>query len=224
MAAVVQESDLSGLVRKAVNLFTFLGRTQQLLVKPIRTVDKFEKALWLGDLPERPAVHSAHRAANPDADSPLLAMDRVPKHDPPAVPDHLTLWVQGPSDDVDREPSLRDAIYEGDPVRVALGSEIGTPEEGRVTERRRVELSEVPEVENAFGEWLTDWQLWADGERRDAAVRNTYKELFAIHLASTDHSEEFELVLGVGCLTWKPDEHELSCPTVVLQCLLGFSD
>ena len=83
MVAVVQESDLPGLVRKAVNLFTFLGRTQQLLVKPVRTVDKFEKALWLGDLPEHPAVHSAHRAANPDADSPLLAMDRVPKLDPP---------------------------------------------------------------------------------------------------------------------------------------------
>jgi hypothetical protein len=45
MVAVVQESDLPGLVRKAVNLFTFLGRTQQLLVKPVRTVDKFEKSL-----------------------------------------------------------------------------------------------------------------------------------------------------------------------------------
>ena len=66
----------------------------------------------------------------------------------------------------------------------------------------------MPEVGDAFGEWLTDWRLWADRERRDAEVRDTYKELFAIHLASTDHSEEFELVLGVGCLTWKPDEHE----------------
>jgi len=224
MVAVVQESDLPGLVRKAVNLFTFLGRAQQSLVKPVRTVDKFEKALWLRDLPEHPAVHSAHRAANPDADSPLLAMGRVPKLDPPPVPDHLTAWVQGPTDDVDREPSLRDAIYQEDPVRVALGGETGTPEEDQVTERRRLELSEVPDVRDAFGEWLTDWRLWADRERRDAAVRNIYKELFAIHLASTDHSEEFELVLGIGCLTWKPDEHELSCPTVVLQCLLGFSD
>jgi very-short-patch-repair endonuclease len=208
MVAVVQESDLPGLVRKAVNLFTFLGRTQQLLVKPVRTVDKFEKALWLGDLPEHPAVHSAHRAANPDADSPLLAMGRVPKLDPPPVPDHLTVWVQGPTDDVDREPSLRDAIYKEDPVPVAVGGGTGAPEEDQLIERRRVELSEVPELGDAFGEWLTDWRLWADRERRDAAVRNIYKELFAIHLASTDHSEEFELVLGIGCLTWKPDEHE----------------
>ena len=45
MVAVEHESDSAGLVRKAVNLFTFLGRTQQLLVKPVRTVDKFEKVL-----------------------------------------------------------------------------------------------------------------------------------------------------------------------------------
>jgi hypothetical protein len=78
MVAVEHESDSAGLVRKAVNLFTFLGRTQQLLVKPVRTVDKFEKVLWFGDLPEHLAVHSANRAANPDADSPLLAMDGCP--------------------------------------------------------------------------------------------------------------------------------------------------
>ena len=47
MVAVEHESDSAGLVRKAVNLFTFLGRTQQLLVKPVRTVDKFEKVLGL---------------------------------------------------------------------------------------------------------------------------------------------------------------------------------
>jgi very-short-patch-repair endonuclease len=208
VVVVVQESDLPGLVRKAVNLFTFLGRTQQLLVKPVRTVDKFEKALWFGDLPDHPSVHSAHRAANPDVDSPQLAVDRVPKLDPPRIPDHLTVWVQGPTDDADREPSLRDAIYEPDPVAIGLGGRTEASDEDEVAERGRIELSEVPEVEDAFGEWLTDWRLWADRERRDAEVRDTYKELFAIHLAATDHSEEFELVLGVGCLSWKPEEHE----------------
>jgi len=39
---VAEDSEHEGLIRKAVNRFTFLERTQQLLVKPIRTVDKFE--------------------------------------------------------------------------------------------------------------------------------------------------------------------------------------
>src|ERR1700722_373283 len=135
MVVVVQESDFPGLLRKAVHLFTFLGRTQQLLVKPVRTVDKFEKTLWLGDLPENPAVHSAHRAANRDADWPPLAIDRMPKREPPSVPDHLTVWVQGPTDDVNREPSLRDAIYNEGPVGSVAGEETRRPP-GRVSYAR----------------------------------------------------------------------------------------
>ena len=66
----------------------------------------------------------------------------------------------------------------------------------------------MPHVERAFDEWLAVWQAWADRERDDAVARDLYKDLFAIYLKSTDHSEEFELVVGVGCLSWRPDDHE----------------
>ena len=56
--------------------------------------------------------------------------------------------------------------------------------------------------------WLPSWQAWADRERKDLAARDLYKELFALYLKSTDHSEEFELVVGIGCLAWRPDNHE----------------
>ena len=54
-----QETQNERLVRRAVNLFTFLGRTQQLLVKPVRTVDKFEAAMWFADLPDHEATDEA---------------------------------------------------------------------------------------------------------------------------------------------------------------------
>lgn len=191
-----QETDNERLVRRAVNLFTFLGQAQKLLVKPVRTVDGFEQALWFGDLPEHEAVRSAHRVAELDADAPLLSIDRVPKLDPPALPAALTEWVDGGLDDPHKEPSLREAIYREEPA-----------EPGEDVQRHRVELAEHPEIAEAFEAWLADWRLWAERERRDAAVRDIYKDLFAVHLKSTDHSEEFELVLGVGCLTWRPDGH-----------------
>jgi very-short-patch-repair endonuclease len=208
MALIEHESDQAGLLRKAVNLFTFLGQAQKLLVKPVRTVDKFEKVIWLGDLPEHSAVRSAHRVANPDVDAPLLVMDRVPKTDPPPVAEPFLPWVEGPTDDAHREPTLREAIYSDEPVPAVPAEEDVASDEDQVVERRRIELSEVPEVGDAFDEWLTDWRLWAERERRDAVVRDIYKELFAVHLASTDHAEEFELVVGIGCLTWTPEEHE----------------
>ncbi|MHC9290821.1 AAA domain-containing protein [Mycobacterium sp. LTG2003] len=199
----VQETDNERLVRRAVNLFTFLGRTQQLLVKPVRTVDKFEAAMWFGDLPDHEAVHSAHRVAELTPDAPLLTVDRVAKLDPPPLPLELVAWVDGGIDDAEKEPTLHEAIFRVEPVPA---EEHGDDESEVVN--RRIELGEHPEISETFENWLTDWRLWAERERRDAVVRDIYKDLFAVHLKATDHSEEFELILGVGCLTWRPEEHE----------------
>ena len=200
--AAEHETDNERLVRRAVNLFTFLSRTQQLLVKPIRTVDKFEQALWFGNLPDHQAIRSAHRIAELEPDTPLLTVDRLAKLDPPGLPDGLATWVNGTLDDPDKGPSMREAIY----------SEKLLPANGEDDEpdvaRCKVELADHPEIAEAFEIWLTHWELWAERERRDSVARDIYKELFAVHLKSTDHSEEFELVLGVGCLTWRPDDHE----------------
>ncbi|MEI8083811.1 MAG: ATP-binding protein IstB, partial [Actinomycetes bacterium] len=202
MAEIEGETAEARLLRKAINLFTFLGRTQELLVKPIRTVDRFEKAIWFGALPEHRAVRSAHRTASPDAEAPLLAVDRVPRLDPPALAEQLTRWVSGTIDDPSAEPVLRDAIYTETPRQADSDGE--EPD----IDVRRIELADVPDVVSAFESWLTDWRLWAERERLDAVVREIYKDLFALHLQSTDHSEEFELVLGAGCLSWRPTDHD----------------
>lgn len=206
--SVDHQSDVDALVRKAVNLFTFLGRTQELLVKPIRTVSGFDEAVWFSDLPTHSAVRSRHASASADPDEPLLEVDRVPRLDPPRLPDTLIEWVAGPLDDIDEQPSLRDEIFTEEPDR-------WRPEPFEVDEQaederdpRRVLITEAEGVTEAFDEWLTSWQAWADREREDAVARDLYKELFAIYLKSTDHSEEFELVVGTGCLSWRPDNHE----------------
>ncbi|KUI17020.1 ATP-binding protein IstB [Mycobacterium lehmannii] len=208
---VLNENDSDGvdLVRKAVNLFTFLGSTQRLLIKPVYTVDKFEHVMWFADLPDHAAVRSAHRTANPEPDSPLLEVDRALRLDPPILPAELEPWVEGPIEDAHHEPMIREAIYVGESESDNFdGVESDDDDESAETEPRTIELVDVPEVAAAFDAWTTDWRLWAERERRDSVVRNIYKDLFGVHLTSTDHSEEFELVLGIGCLTWRPEDHE----------------
>lgn len=199
MTGVEQESADKLLLKKAIDLFTFLGQAQQLLAKPARTTDQYEKVMWLGSLPDHAAIASAHRSAVLESDSPIMTVKRVPKIDPPAPPETLRKWLQSDIDDPGREPSLREAIY------------LDAPRPDRSSdddiEVHRLELADAPEIVDQFARWVADWRLWAEREQRDKAVRDVYKELFGIHLASTDHSEEFELVLGVGCLSWLPDQH-----------------
>ncbi|GJF12719.1 hypothetical protein NGTWS0302_02500 [Mycolicibacterium cyprinidarum] len=198
--AVEDEFDNDRLVRRAINLFTFLGRSQQLLDRPVRTADKFEKVMWFGALPDHEAIRSAHRIAELEPDAALLTVDRVAKLDPPKIPSPLIAWVEGKIDDATQEPSIREAIFSEEPP-AAEDSEADIV-------RHRVELANQPEITAAFDAWLADWRSWAVRERRDSSARDTYKELFEVHLSSTDHSEEFELVLGVGCLAWRPEGHD----------------
>lgn len=201
MTVLGDESADKKLLKKAIDLFTFLGSAQQLLAKPARTFDQYEKVLWFGNLPDHPAIVSAHRTGSPELDCPLLTVQRIPKLDAPAPPEGLLQWLAAGYDDPNREPQLRDSIYVDKPRLVEDSSgEDDVP-------IHRLELADAPDVTALFDGWMVDWRLWADRERRDKVVRDLYKEMFAIHLSSTDHSEEFELVLGVGCLSWRPEDH-----------------
>ena len=77
------------LVDRAMRLFEFLGRAQQLKNQPPRTIDTYQRdgsVLWFGDFPHHPAVKSAHRGGDPEPEDVLLTIDRVPRlHSP--VPD-----------------------------------------------------------------------------------------------------------------------------------------
>jgi len=210
----VEDSERSALVEKAIKLFTFLGRSQELLAKPVRQVNAYEKVVWFGDLPEHPALTWGNRTAEPDPDQPLLSLERVPKADPPVVPTALVEWIDGALDNLDEPPVLRDAIYIDEPE---ASGEFGTPGhpltddeediEVDTVPRQRLEIGDSPEISAGFDDWLLTWQLWADQERRDREVRAVYQDLFSADLAATDHAEEYELVVGIGCLSWAPDDH-----------------
>ncbi|HEX6356271.1 AAA domain-containing protein [Actinophytocola sp.] len=79
------------LVGRAVRLFEFLGRAQQLRNQPPRTVEGYRSVLWLDSLPDHPAVSSAHRG-DPEPEADVLTIERVTRHDPPP-PDELEPWL-----------------------------------------------------------------------------------------------------------------------------------
>jgi REase_MTES_1575/AAA domain len=93
------------LVGRAVRLFEFLGRAQQLRNQPPRTVDGYRSVLWLGGLPDHPAVVSAHRG-DPEPESDVLTIERVARHEPPPL-DELAPWVAD-QHDLETTPRLAD--------------------------------------------------------------------------------------------------------------------
>ena len=109
-------SGADALVNRAVRLFEFLGRAQQLREAPPRAVESYRAVLWLADLPDHPAVAGAHRTVEPRGDDPVLTVDRVARVDVPEPPAALAGWLTGWRDPTNR-PQLRDDT----PDEVATG-------------------------------------------------------------------------------------------------------
>lgn len=185
---------------QAVRLFEFLAHTQQLKTKSPLTVDTYQRegsVLWLGNLPPHPAVMAAHRGGDPEPDDALLTIDRVARLSPPIPDGSLTTWLDGPLDDPEHPPQLRDSISVAD-----------EPEEENDTRTaRHLTLDEHPAVREQYRRWLQRWQAWADQELSDRPVRILYGDLFSAYAASTARPEDLELVVGIGCLAWRPPNH-----------------
>jgi len=189
-----------GFRERAVNLFTFLRRAQEMLLKPVRDVADYEEVLWFSDLPDHPAVTKYHDREVVESDDPFLAIDRVPRTTSPAAPESIDAWLNEPIDDPDDPPTLRDSINVDLPDAADSG-------DGDLVPTRTINLDEVPHVLQEFRSWLPSWQVWAERERHDREARSFYQDLFSVQLMSVDHAQEFEFRLGVGCLTWLPDDH-----------------
>lgn len=187
------------LVDRAVRLFEFLARAQQLKTSSPRTVDTYQRegsVLWLGDLPDHPAVLAAHRGGDPEPDDALLTIERVARPDPPAPDELLTGWLNGPLDNPERPPELRERIS-------VVDEEAG----GDAARAHHVSVDERPAVREHYDRWLEQWQTWADQDLIDRPVRALYGDLFSTYTISAGRPEEFELVVGIGCLAWLPTGH-----------------
>ena len=178
-------------------LFEFLARAQMLKTTPPRTTDAYLRegsVLWMGSLPVHAGLSSAHRTAEPELEQPLLTIHRIPALTAPPVPPSLRPWLHGPAENADAEPLLRDRIPHPD---------AGSPDEADA----EWALEDHPDVQELYELWQPKWAAWAEKERTDRPVRGLYTELFSTYVKVTAHPEELELILGMGCLAWKPPGH-----------------
>jgi very-short-patch-repair endonuclease/DNA polymerase III delta prime subunit len=208
MSSADSQAAAETLLAKALNLFTFLGKAQSLSVKPIRRTSAYEDVLWFADLPDHAAVASGLGGPSSQAVDALFTIERVPKVSPPPLEADLVEWVDGPIDDPQTAPALHSSVYRE--------SQLG-PDRDESIDAENLETSPVqtvwriennPRAAEAFEKYLEAWSVWAELESQNAVVRDLYHRLFSTQLRAEAHGEEFELVLGIGCLAWEPENHD----------------
>jgi transcription elongation GreA/GreB family factor/very-short-patch-repair endonuclease len=204
----IERAKHDGRLEQAIGLFEFLTQAQALRNTPVRLIETYRRdgeVIWLAEIPRHSAVDVATDEEEPPAEAALMTLRRVPPVEPPEVTDELALWIDAGLDDPGREPALSDEICLVD----------GTTEV----------LTERQDIVEVFDNWIGMWRRWAEVELVARPVRKAYLDLFSMYIKVGAQSEQFELVVAVGCLAWQnPDGGQVLRHMLVRPATIEFDE
>ena len=136
----------------------------------------------------------------------------------PKVPDKCRDWADPETlRNVKEIPELRRTIVVEEEE---LNAETGETQTVTVM----LSLEDFPDLERAWDTYLEErWLPWTELYIRHLAVQEVYANLFHIYQEQQKLGEQFELVLGIGLLTWKtPSGHPVKRHLITAKASLEF--
>lgn len=206
---------------KATRLVEYLLRLASLRTNLIRDVETYEKRLWLSSIPyERGCFTQAWgRDEEHDPDEWLEVQYR---REPglPTEPARCRDWVNAST--LRNKNDLPELLAE-------ITLQIPNPDwrEGsdqpEIIQHTKL-LSDHSEIQQAWDLYVEEkWLPWSAEHSVWEKVHEVYSELFAIHQEQIRLGEEYELVLGLGLLTWcTPTGQRVHRHLVVADAILEF--
>ena len=203
---------------RALALYTFLQEFVQLRTKTIRDISRYEQdgqVIWAADIPREHGCHCVawHRdtreLSGDDAPDEVWIEIRKPHPArPPEPPELVRAWV--------RRDQLADSSLELPELFPAIP--------GESADDSQIRLEDYPELEKAWDAYIVGhWWPWAEQDLREQAVRDVYTELFSMFQRQQRLGESFEVVFGLGFLSWTaPDGHTVQRHLVTAQVSVSF--
>ena len=180
---------------RAVRLFTFLKEYTQLRSSTALTTDSYDEVIWLADVPGLPGCSCA--AVEPARDGEVWLEIRKPKlQAPPRPPDVLRPWLERFNDSTPEAPPLRESIVDPNPPAEISPAIDEVPPQ--------LLLQDQPDIRATYDEYVRrEWDPWATRDRPLQRVQRIYTDLFRLHQSQQRLGEAYEVVMGIGHLTWR---------------------
>ncbi|MCX4741792.1 AAA domain-containing protein [Streptomyces antibioticus] len=180
-------------------IFRFLAEAEESRTRPVRTLDGAAGTVWFDELPDGDGVEVMIDGALTGDDPAWLTVARPVREDAPHPKTLLAPWVD--------ETRIRDFKEPRAPhLRRRIDPEFPDWSRGIPLDKTYHELDEHPQrekIEKLYAAWEQEWLAWAERRRAiDPAVR-LYDRLHKMHEDAAGLGEAYELVLGLGRLTWQ---------------------
>ncbi|MDA8088093.1 MAG: AAA domain-containing protein [Nitrospiraceae bacterium] len=206
---------------KAIRLVEYLLRMASLRTKFVRDIKDYERVLWLNDIPKLKGCFTQAGGRDEDYDSDIwVEIQNQREPELPSVPDQCADWVdKGALYNKNELPELLQEIARQD-KNPAWQEGLDVPEfiarSIRISDHLIVQRLWDSYIEGRWLPWVKDHNLWE-------SVHRVYSALFAIHQEQLRLGEEYELVLGLGLLTWQAPTGQRVCRhLIVANALLEF--
>ena len=198
---------------KTIRLFKFLEEFTQLKSKPRRTSEQ-DEVQWLHELPQQPEIFNAARTDEKVGE--VWVEVQKPRYQAaPLLPEQLTPWVRGVLDDSRAAPTILE--------QRVVESEILDDDLRPQVIRDTFFLDQELDVFQSWEAYLKIWTAWATEDLRVRTVQAAYSKLFAMHQKLTTLGETYELVLGLGYLSWRtPGDYEVKRHLMTARTTLTF--
>jgi very-short-patch-repair endonuclease len=194
---------------RAADLFTYLEEFAKLRSTVVRDFAHYEASLLLAEF------HGANGCRGPLLDpdpvlewgSPWLAVSRPRKAtNPPDLPNVFAGYVLDEAKTPAWSPPLEPPAFEADPGETA-------PDPAD------------PAVIAAWQDWREAWIDWATRELPHHRARQVYQRLFAMRTRQERMGEQFELIAGLGLLSWEtPTGQRVRRHLIAIPASLAFED
>ena len=202
-------------IDKAIRLLEYHIRLASLRAPVVRDITRYEKVLWVKDIPMIKGCFAQAWGRNEAYDIDVW-MEVQSRREPqiPHVPEICYDWINFEQLNNDNDlPELKQQIqvsfqakktnnFQEDIDESTVAGEQYINDDITLIETRQ--LVDFPEVYDSWQAYLNDhWIVWS-GEHRDwKCINRIYSDLFAIHQEQLRLGEEYELVIGLGLLNWK---------------------
>jgi very-short-patch-repair endonuclease len=218
---ILNDQQASPRTQKVVRLVNYLSRLATLRTKLIRNIADYERVLWLSTVPrEQGCFTQAWGRDNEHEPDEWLEVQNRREPELPVVPSLCKNWVnlstlRNKKDQPSLLPQFTRQIQNPDWVEGSYHPE---------TIPHSELLENHPEIQRIWESYVQDkWLPWREEHNGWERVHQVYSALFAIHQEQLRLGEEYELLLGLGLLTWQtPAGQRTRRHLVVADAILEF--
>lgn len=197
-------SEISDRLRnRSLGIFNYLAELSRLRTKTICDIDLYQDVFWFDSLPKDKDCHTLAWGTDDgeeQTDQTWLEIKKRPEPKCPQPPAICRAWIDEHTlFDSDKLPQLRERI----PAPRPPASESDNIAAEFSHEPEYLKLSDHPDVRSEFESYVQlRWNVWSETHRAWKELQEAYSALFKIHQELQRLGEQYELIVGLGFLSW----------------------